>query len=247
MKNKKTILVASLTVIALGAVYKFDMSATSPVEPVLTEATKSTESSTETTPSTLISQAPEQGESAPSLGEIISESSNSSLLEELFPEGDPAWAWAKVDLDGIRNDIPENLYWTYGAPTQDESLLALREESKAHWKAQFAKVLSNTATEQEIEDYYAHQQAISTDYVEFATILLNRHHQDLPERDYAMQTLARNLHLGRLEEIPGNLNKALERAKQHKQNQQAWLDDKESYEAELARQREEALRELGKI
>lgn len=247
MKNKKTILMASLAAIALGAVYKFDTSATSPVEPILSEQTEATESSSETTPSTLISQAPEDGQSDQPLSEIIAESSKSSLLEELFPAGDPAWAWAKVDLEGIQNDIPDNLYWTYGAPTQDESLLALREESKAHWKAQFAKVLSNTATEQEIEDYYAHQQAISTDYVEFATILLNRHHQDLSERDYAMQSLARNLHLGRLEEIPGKLHNAIERAKQHTQNQQAWLNDKESYEAELARQKEDALRELGKI
>lgn len=62
-----------------------------------------------------------------------------------------------------------------------------------------------------------------------------------------MQTLARNMHLSRLEEIPGKLARALENRQRQIDRKQAWLENKESFEADLAQQREDALRDLGKI
>jgi len=172
---------------------------------------------------------------------------STSLIDELFPKNDPAWAWAKVDLESIKQEIPDNLYWALGAPTQDAALLERRKENKEHWDNEYGKVLSNTANETEIRDYYAHQNAVSTDYIEFATLLLNRHSKDLPEEAYGLQTLARNLHLARLEEIPGKLNNALERRNSHITRREVWLADKEGFESNLSAEREEALRALGKI
>jgi len=172
---------------------------------------------------------------------------STSLIDELFPKNDPAWAWAKVDLESIKQEIPDNLYWTLGAPTTDSALLEQRKENKDNWDKEYGKVLSNTATEKEIRAYYAHLNAVSTDYIEFATLLLNRHSKDLPEEAYGLQTLARNLHLARLEEIPGKLNNAVERRNKHVARREVWLADKEGFEANLSAEREEARRALGKI
>ena len=170
-----------------------------------------------------------------------------SLLDDLFPKSDPAWAWAKVDLNSLEQEIPNNLYWTFGAPTTDATLLEQRKENKAHWEKEYGKVLSNTATEQEIRTYYAHKNAISTDYIEFSTLLLNRYSTVLPEEAYGLQTFARNLHLAQLEEIPRKLAAALERQNKHEERRNAWLGDKEAFEANLNAEKEEAQRALGKI
>jgi len=164
-----------------------------------------------------------------------------------FDADDSAYAWAKVDLVALQNEMPDNIFWELAAPTQDESVLAERKEAKAYWQTQSARILSNQANEQEIRDFYARKQRVSSDLVSFSTALLNRHAKDLTERDYGLQNLARTLHLARLEEIPQQLAKALDNRKQFEARRATWLSDKASYEAQLALEREAALREMGKI
>ncbi len=168
-------------------------------------------------------------------------------LEQSFSESDHAFAWAKVDLGALRNEMPDNLYWVLAAPTSDEVVREQRKELKEYWQQQYAKVLSNTATETEIRAYFEHRHQVSSDYIKFATSLLNRHSTDLPERDYHFQVLARNLHLAQLEELPKKLQNALENKARFEQRRNEWLADKSAYEAQLQSEREEALRALGKI
>jgi len=170
--------------------------------------------------------------------------SMNSLKKMLFPEGDPAWAWAKVDIARLQREMPDNLYWELAAPTSDEWLLEHRKEVKAHWEKEYGQILSNKASEKQIRDYYAHQHKVSTDYVVFATQLLNRHSKDLPERDVSFQKLARNLHLARLEELPKKLSNAMALRIKQEERRAAWLADKEGFEEALRAEKEDAERLL---
>jgi hypothetical protein len=143
---------------------------------------------------------------------------------------DPALAWSKVDLDAVREQMPNNLYWQLSMPTQDAALLRERETARAYWDEQYGKVLSNTATEEEVRAYYAHRQRLSADSVEFVTHLLDHYRDVLPERDVGLLELARELHLARLEEYPRNLSDALERREAHEAARRAWLEEQAQFE-----------------
>lgn len=171
----------------------------------------------------------------------------SSPLQKSFASSDPAFAWRKVDLVSLQNEMPDNLYWLLASPTNDALVQEQRKEIKEFWKQQYAKVLSNNATETEIRAYYEHRHQVSTDYIVFATTLLNRHSKDLPERDYHFQILARNIHLAQLEELPRKLQNALDNRDAFESRRSEWLADKSAYETQLHAEREEALRAMGKI
>ncbi len=174
-----------------------------------------------------------------------------NLPQSPIPEGYEhdanAIAWSKVDMDSLKADMPNNLYWVLAAPTKDEVVLAERKEIKAYWDAQYAKINSNQASEDEIRAYFKHREQVATDYVEFATSLLNRYGNVLPEEAYSFQVFARNLNVVVLQELPKKLNNALESRKRFIEERESWLADKAAYEAKLAQEREAALRELGKI
>jgi hypothetical protein len=140
-------------------------------------------------------------------------------------------AWAAVDLDEVRRALPDNLYWQTSVPTTDLRELDRRAEERERWNVEYGKVLSNTATEQEIEAYYAHRQRVSEDAVEFANYLLNRYGDELPPRDVGLLELAIELHLGRLEEIPRQIADAHRRREAHEAARQAWLEEQAAFEA----------------
>lgn len=143
-----------------------------------------------------------------------------------------ARAWANVDLDAVRAALPDNSYWERSAPTDDPELLRRREEERAFWEEQYGKVLSNTASEEEVRDYYAHRQQLSTDAIEFSSHLLGHYGDHLPERDVGLLQLAIKLHMARLEELPRNLSDALERRDAHEQRRREWLAQQEMFEAD---------------
>jgi len=116
-----------------------------------------------------------------------------------------------VDLEDVRRALPDNLYWETNVPTDDEAELARRAEVRSEWNAEYGKILSNTATEQEIEDYYAYRQRVSEDAIEFANYLLNHYEEVLPPKDVGMLELAIELHMARLEEFPRKIAEAHER------------------------------------
>jgi hypothetical protein len=63
-------------------------------------------------------------------------------------------AFGGIDLEEVRAQLPDNLYWQTSAPTQDGRLLREREEEKARWNELYGKVLSGTGTEEEIRAFY---------------------------------------------------------------------------------------------
>jgi len=136
---------------------------------------------------------------------------------EIDPEASPdpaferALRWSAVDLDAVRRALPDNLYWEMSAPTSDPSVEQRREEERARWNEEYGKVLSGTASEEEIHDYYALRRRISEDAVEFAGHLLEHYGDVLPERGVGLLELADRLHRARLEEMPRRIAEARER------------------------------------
>jgi hypothetical protein len=140
-----------------------------------------------------------------------------------------AMAWSNVDLDEVRAALPDNSYWERSAPTTDPELLRRREEERAYWEEQYGKVLSNTASEEEVRAYYAHRQQLSTDAIEFSSYLLDQYGDVLPERDVGMLMLAQKLHLARLEELPRELEDARGRSAEHERQRLEWLEQQKLF------------------
>ena len=153
-----------------------------------------------------------------------------STADENSPEADPLRAnWEAVDLDEARKALPDNLYWKLSAPTKDPQLQEWRDAERARWNVEYGKILSGTATEEEIRAYYDQQARRSGDYVEFATYLLDHYGETLPERDVNMLKLARRLNLARIEEIPRKVEAAMERKQAQDAVRAAWLADQAQF------------------
>lgn len=146
-----------------------------------------------------------------------------------------AGGWDVVDLNAVRAALPRNLYWTMSAPTKDPAVREAREAERARWNVEYGKVLSNTATAEEVDAYYMHRKRLSSDYVELATHLLVNYGTKLPKRDVGLFKLAIDMHLARLEEIPRQLAEAHERRVAHDAARRAWLEEQKAFGAPGAR------------
>jgi len=140
-----------------------------------------------------------------------------------------AAAWARVDLAAVQRALPDNLFWSNGAPTTDEAELERRARERDQWNVEYGKVLSGTGSEEEIRAYYDHRARLSGDYVEFTTYLLDHYGDDLTERDVSLLTLARRLHLARLEEVPRRMEESLARKQQQDEARARWLADEKAF------------------
>jgi hypothetical protein len=149
------------------------------------------------------------------------------------PEAPPT-PWAKVDLEAVREALPDNLYWELAAPTSDPRLLGDRERDKAFRNEQYGKILSGTGTEAEIQDYYEHRQRVSSDYVRFVDYLLDHYGDDLEERDLELLHVARRLHMARLREIPKRMQEAFDRKREQDAAREAWLADEKAFDSAQA-------------
>ncbi|MBY0277677.1 hypothetical protein K2Z84_20270 [Candidatus Binatia bacterium] len=139
--------------------------------------------------------------------------------------------WAAVDLEAVRRAMPDNLYWRMSSPTRDEAVLRERAEERARWNEAYGKVLSNTATEQEIIDYYAHRDRLASDYVQFATYILENYGEQLSIRDLGLMKVAVELNLATLEQIPRQIEEAQQRRVAHEQAREAWRRDQADFGA----------------
>lgn len=142
-----------------------------------------------------------------------------------------ALRWASVDLDAVRREIPDNLYWEMGAPTQDPERLEARARERARWNEAWGRVQSGNASEAEIHDYFAHRERLSNDYLAFASLLLDRYREVLPERDVGLLELSVRMHHKRLQELPRRLAEALERKQRQDALREAWLRDEARFAA----------------
>ena len=82
-------------------------------------------------------------------------------LDPLAGVGDPGRRGRPSTSTPIRAALPDNVYWKMSAPTKDPEVLRQREEERARWNVEYGKVLSNTATDEEIDAYYARRQQLA--------------------------------------------------------------------------------------
>jgi hypothetical protein len=150
--------------------------------------------------------------------------------DEPFGDVDDAGrAWASVDMDAIRKALPDNLYWTMAVPTKDPAVIRAREEERERWNVEYGKVLSGTATAEEVDAYYAHRQRVSEDYLEFIVYLLQNYGYQIPPRDVAALKLAAEMHNARLEEIPRQITEAQQRREAHEAARREWLAQQRAF------------------
>ncbi|WNG26031.1 hypothetical protein F0U62_19885 [Cystobacter fuscus] len=146
------------------------------------------------------------------------------------PEQTPAPEAARehpVNLEKLREQMPDNLYWELGAPTKDPEILRRREEQTRHWNALLGKVQSNTATEEEIHQYYDHRRAVSEDFIAFASRVLQEHGAQLSEQERGLYELSIQMHRTRLEEIPRQVQDALARKETQDRRREEWRRGKQ--------------------
>jgi hypothetical protein len=129
-----------------------------------------------------------------------------------------------VDLAKLRERLPHNLYWQLGAPTEDPTVLRQREEETQRWNTLHGKVVSNTATEEEIHEYFEHRRAVSEDFIEFARTVLQEYGDQLPEQERGLYELSIRMHSTRLEEIPRQIDEALARKRLQDERRQKWRE-----------------------
>ncbi|MCG8417126.1 MAG: hypothetical protein MJE77_04180 [Proteobacteria bacterium] len=149
----------------------------------------------------------------------------SGIAASSLGSGDVANNEYPVSLDDLRERLPDNLYWRFGAPTKDPQILRARAEDEKRWNERYGKVLSNTASEAEVRAYYDHRRQLSEDYIEFATLVLKEYGERLPDRDQRLYELSIELHSARLAEIPRQIADALERKKAQDRRREEWRSD----------------------
>lgn len=183
------------------------------------------------------SAPPPRAAPAPTAGQAAPDAPAPEAAEEIAePEIDPnaeqdaiAAAWATVDMEAVRAAMPDNLYFKLAAPTKDEAVIEERAAERRRWNEEYGKVLSGTATEEEIGAFFDRRARVSTDYVEFTTHLLDHYRDTLHERDVALLELARRMHATRLQEIPHQVEEALVRKRQQDEARAAWLAEEAEF------------------
>ena len=149
--------------------------------------------------------------------------------DPLNPTLDTAAAWGRIDFDEIRRALPDSMYWKMAFPTKDPALIAERQRIRDEWSAQYAKIQANTATDEEIDAYYAAQQQLSNDYLEFLVYLADHWGNDVPRSEIGALKLAGQMHLAKLEEMPRRIAEAKERHAAHEAARQAWLEQQKQF------------------
>ena len=139
----------------------------------------------------------------------------------------PDFDLAELDFESLRRRTPDSLYWLMAAPTKDPAILGARRSARADRNEQYGRVVSNTASVEEIRDYYAYRRKLSEDYVEVAQLILEEHGDSLSDRDVGLFELAIDMHGSVLSEIPDKLSDALLRKEQYDRVKEAWKAQQE--------------------
>jgi hypothetical protein len=174
--------------------------------------------------------APESGPRAaaapPDLAAVTDAGLPAGPLAEAAPSAAPTRH--PVDLEKLRELLPGNLYWEMGVPTKDPEILRKREEEGRRWNELYGKVQSNTASEQEIHQYYEHRRQVSEDSIAFASKVLEQYGTQLPEQEQGLYALSIRMHRTRLEELPRQIEEALARKSAQDQRREAWRGSKKA-------------------
>ena len=127
-----------------------------------------------------------------------------------------------VNLDRLRAEIPHNRYWVDSVPTTDPVVLERRETEAAGWNVLHGKVLSGTASTEEIGAWVDHRRKVSEDAIEFAQRVLAENGAQLPERDRGLLELAIDMHRTRLAELPRQESEARARKEEQDRRRAEW-------------------------
>jgi len=136
----------------------------------------------------------------------------------------PSFDLGDLDYEALRKQTPHSLYWLMAAPTDDPDVLQARREVRDERNRQYGKVVSNTATVEEIRDYYAYKRKLSEDYVEVLQLILDEHGDELAERDVGLLELALSMHSSLLSELPRKEDDALHRKAEYDRVKRAWQE-----------------------
>ncbi|GAB4524942.1 MAG: hypothetical protein Tsb0020_42990 [Haliangiales bacterium] len=130
-----------------------------------------------------------------------------------------------VDLDLLRQRLPDNLYWRMSAPTRDPAELAARAADKQRWNQLYGKIQSGTGSEADIQRYFEHRRQVSADHLEFATLVLEEYGAVLPARDQGLYELSIRMHKSRLDELPAKIDEAMARKREQDERRAAWREE----------------------
>jgi hypothetical protein len=145
--------------------------------------------------------------------------------QESPPEAVPVhFDLGDLDFESLQRRTPDSLYWRMAAPTDDPAVLDARARTREERNKQYGKVVSNTASVEEIHDYYAYRRKLSEDYIEVLQLILDEHGDDLSERDTGLFELTVSMHTARLAEIPDKLAEALERKAEYDRIKKEWQE-----------------------
>ncbi|WP_108077602.1 hypothetical protein [Vitiosangium sp. GDMCC 1.1324] len=210
---------AALATLVLLAVLLF-------VLPRQEDATREPPQREEKTAAPASNTAPPPSPSAPSAPPqaLAAVATDAGVVSDTPPEFQPSAEPGKhpVDLAKLRERLPGNLYWELGVPTKDPEVQRKRAEDGKHWNDLYGKVLSGTATEEEIRQYYDHRRKVSEDYISFASAVLQEYGSQLPDQERGLYELSIRMHRTRLEEMPGQLDDALARKLTQDQRRKEW-------------------------
>lgn len=116
-----------------------------------------------------------------------------------------------LDLEKLRAEIPDNVYWKLDAPTSDVAVAKERAEQAKRRNTALGRIQANEASEQEIRAYYDERRRVSTDYLQLAKLVLEGKAGEVSDRDRGLFELTVTLHQGRLQQIERDQSDALGR------------------------------------
>ncbi|MEM6558143.1 MAG: hypothetical protein AAF605_00020 [Myxococcota bacterium] len=130
-----------------------------------------------------------------------------------------------VDLDALRQELPDNRYWVSGAPTDDPELIAARKRDTESVKRMRGLIVSGGASEQEIESYFDERRRLSKDYIQISERILERYGATLPDPELGMHQLSISMHRKRLAGLPRKREQAHERRVLQETRRREWRGD----------------------
>jgi hypothetical protein len=155
----------------------------------------------------------------------------SGVAEDPVPYID-GLVYGEIDLREARELMPNNLYWKYGAPTKDPAVLAERDAEKKRRNDEYGRVLAGDASEDDVRAYYDYRKKLAADYFEFAEFMHRRYQDSKNEEFVGMLDLAMKLNAAKLQQIPDELEAALQRARDHEKAREEWRRQKEEFGGE---------------
>jgi hypothetical protein len=127
-----------------------------------------------------------------------------------------------IDLEGLRRELPDNLYWATSLPTKDPAVIEARAAEARGWNIQLGKVQAGEASLDEVHAYFEHERRVSQDALDFSAHVLHRYAAQLPERDLGLFELSARMNRDKLADLPRLEAEGVARKKQQDARRAAW-------------------------